>query len=353
MKKTFNSEIGILRFVFATLIFLVHAYSTFHLTVFGDANFAVEFFFFLSGFYLASYVTEKEKSGENGAEACRNYLAKRFFKILPILLVAILYGFVLMRITSDAPFVKKDLLYIFGEILPVQGYSLPATSFTGVTWYLSVLFFGLAVLYPVLSRWNSWFIQVYSVVIGLLLYGLLAVFTGNLSNPGSLVLGILFKGGVRGFAAMCFGCFIYGTVGRIERVPVLKHAAVRVILRILSYGIVIAGMAFLNDSPYLFPLLLPYVIAVTLSLYRPENAKAAPAWVEKTAKTLQALSLPMYLLHFPTVRAVEWASGSFLAALAGSPWGKTAVAYAVTIALAFLYLAAENGVKRLFAKKTA
>ncbi|MBQ6550758.1 MAG: acyltransferase [Lachnospiraceae bacterium] len=352
MEKRYNSEIGILRFVFASLIFLVHAFQVFHLPVFGDANYAVEFFFFLSGFYLAAHVIGKKKDGEDGGEACRNYLSARFGKVFPILLAAILYGLLADVIISAGTFDKKSLLYIFNEIVPLQGYGLPATTLTGVTWYLSVMFIGMALLYPVLYRWGSWFVKVYSVVIALILYGILAVVVGNLSAPGELVFFFL-RGTVRGLGAMCIGCFIYGSMDRVERVPLLKSASVRLAVRVLCYALVITGMAFLNDSPYLFSLLPPYVAAVTLSLYRKDGEGRTRPGVERFARMLQEASLPMYLFHSRTVRLVEWASGSFLKALHDSPWGKTAVAFILSVAISILWLILERSVKKALRKKSA
>ena len=349
-KKTFNSEIGILRFVFAVFIFLVHVHD---LTgrYFGDGNFAVEFFFFLSGYYLAMHAIEKRDRSLPAGEACRNYLSKRYLSLLPLLLIAILFG-ALTRLILNGGLTKAEILHSLGDVFLTQGYRFNGAFFTGVTWYLSVLMIGIALIYPLLVKWPSYFLNVFSIVFALFSYGILATATGNLSDPGSAV-GILMKGTLRGLAAMSIGCFLYGTMPRIGKIRTLRHGLLRNVIKWSCYLVVFAGMTVLTDSPYLFPLLVPYVAAVGLSLYEGTLKTKAGGKIEAFARFLQDLSLPFYLLHWNVIALTRRFAGQFLAPLPDKVRNLLTVglAFLLSLAAASLFLLVEKTVKKAWKKR--
>lgn len=350
MKKPFNVEIGILKFVFAIFIFLVHVH---HLTgpLFGDGNFAVEFFFFLSGYYLTVHAMEKRDPNLSMGESCRNYLSGRYLKLLPLLLIAILFGLA-TRFFLNGTLTKTEVLYGIGDVFLTQGYRLQGAFFTGVTWYLSVLMIGIALLYPLIVKWPSYFIQVFSIVFALFVYGLLGATTGTLSDPGSTV-GIFMKGTLRGLAAMSIGSFLYGTVKRLKNVRFLQNALIRNILKWSCYLLVFAGMTLLCDSPYLYPLLAPYVIATALSLYEGEVRTRTGGRLEKAAKFLQDLSLPFYLLHWNMIALTERFASKVFAGLPEKAGNVLTVglAFFLSVLAAAIFVLAERAVRKKLKKR--
>ena len=351
MKRAFNSEIGILKFVFAIFIFLVHAYK-WTAPLFGDGNFAVEFFFFLSGYYLAVHAVEKRDRTISVGESCRNYLAKRYLSLLPLLLIAILFGMV-TRFALNGGLSKADLLGTVGDIFLTQAFRLGGAYYTGVAWFLSVLLIGIALLYPLLSKWPSYFINVFSIVFALFVYGYLGATTGNLSDPGS-VTGIFMKGTLRGLAAMSIGCFLYGTVERMQNVKFLQNALVRNLIKWPAYLAVFAGMTFLNDSPYLFPLLAPYIIATALSLYEGTVRTSNGGAFGKVARFLQDISIPFYLLHWNVIAwAEKLAPKAGIDPNGGGKWLIVIAAFLCSLLLASLYLVIERSIQKQIGKKRA
>ena len=349
-KKAFNSEIGILRFVFAVFIFLVHVHD---LTgrFFGDGNFAVEFFFFLSGYFLAVHAIEKRDRTLSTGEACRNYLSRRYLTLLPLLLIAILFGAV-TRLIINGALTKAEILHSLGDVFLTQGYRFQGAFFTGVTWYLSVLMIGIALLYPLLVKWPSYFTNVFSIVFALFAYGTLAAVTGNLSDPGSSV-GFLMKGTLRGLAAMSIGCFLYGTMPRLSKIRMLQHGFFRNVIKWSCYLVVFAGMTFLTDSPYLFPLLLPFAVATGLSLYEGKLKTKSGGKFETFARFLQDLSLPFYLLHWNVIALTRRFAGQFLAPLPDKVRNLLTVglAFLLSLAAASLFLLVEKAVKKAWKKR--
>ncbi|MBR5739095.1 MAG: acyltransferase [Lachnospiraceae bacterium] len=352
MKKAYNSEIGILRFAFALCIFGVHSYSKLSLPFFGDGNYAVEFFFFLSGYYLTEHVLEKRARSVSIGESCRDYLSKRFLGLLPLLILSILFGIAVRFLMQGGTLTKGDIVYTVGDLFLTQGFLLEGAYYPGVAWYLSVLFIGIALLYPVLAKWPSYFTRVFSIFLALFLYGYLSMSTGNLSGPGS-VTGVFMKGTLRGIAGMSAGAFLYGSMDRVRKVGILRSRIARTVIRIICYGAVFAGMIFLEDSPYLYPLLVPYMIAVGLSLYREAgNAPANPA-VERFARFLQAVSLPFYLFHWNTIQLGIWFRDRLSGGLSESLRMILPIAFSFVLAiiLSVLYVFAEKAVRNALRKR--
>ena len=88
MKKR-NGEIDILRAVFAIIILIYHS----HIIYLKSANYfirgylGVEFFFLVSGYYLAK---NAKTSGTSVADASVRYVFNRFFSIISIYLISLI-----------------------------------------------------------------------------------------------------------------------------------------------------------------------------------------------------------------------------------------------------------------------
>lgn len=74
MGKKINGEIELLRFVFAIGVVLVHSRNLFgeEWRYFLKGSFGVEFFFIVTGFFLAKSVSKKNEGGDSQKSGKRN-----------------------------------------------------------------------------------------------------------------------------------------------------------------------------------------------------------------------------------------------------------------------------------------
>jgi len=342
--KRYYLEIDILRLIFALFIFLVHANGAFHNGLFDDGNYAVEFFFMVSGFFMAFHAEHKRDGKEKTGTNCAKYLLSRYLRFLPLLIVGTILGFVYFLIQANGVLSKDMIAYSLIDITCLQMFGFPGNYPSGVAWFFSATLIAIAILYPLLCKWGDNFSNPFGLFIGLILYGLLAHFVGNISSPGEWV-GPVMRGTVRGIGSMAIGCFIYAIQKqiRIEKLSTLAFKTITC-FKIVCYLALFLAMTFLSDSPCFFPLFPFYIVAVLLSFAGFTFIKETE-WIKKIAAFMAKISFPFFVFHFRVISFIElFSERADILQREEDSWVKTAIAFFFAMALSFLYFAIEKAV---------
>lgn len=207
MKKR-NGEIDILRAVFAIIILIYHS----HIIYLKSANYfirgylGVEFFFLVSGYYLAK---NAKTSGTSVADASVRYVFNRFFSIISIYLISliVLCGVLIINRKIEVYSLFIELLkapFNFFRFLVGAGSNI---LYIEPEWYLSVWLGVSALLYPLLiCRYKNIF-KYGMYVLCIIGFSYNYVNFGMISNNDAYT--VIRPEMIRGFSKMVMGIAVY------------------------------------------------------------------------------------------------------------------------------------------------
>ena len=293
--NTRNGLIDLQRFVFALMIVFLHM-KNYGETILPNGNIAVEFFFILSGYLIASKA-DKYKGNGLWNDNIR-FTLKKILGIFPFLLISVLFGSLLYTVlfSSSGRFLN-DFLLASVDFLSVQMFGFRGIVVSGVSWYLSVLFLCSFVLFPVLVKHRDVFVKYLAPVIVLFLYGYIAKIDGSLHVNGQWY-GFVYSGMIRGIAAISLGTITYEVRRKIDSMEVGKLGKVG----ICASPIVIIVLAFVyarssceyDTYGFMFIPLMALLVATSFS----KNNVLASSLGGRVSSFLGKFSLSIYLCHY-------------------------------------------------------
>ena len=167
-----NIGIDLLRLFFAIVVVVHHIYGS---QIHNEINYgylAVEFFFFVSGYYIIQNDCEKDTV---------HYLLRLMKKLLPIVISAqiVFVTFELLYFEHDLSDYPSILFYSLFQALGLQTLGFPIYNMNDVLWFISAYFFVSSFIYAIMRRYGK------QVIIDLLpiscgLIGLIYLFCGNI-----------------------------------------------------------------------------------------------------------------------------------------------------------------------------
>jgi len=169
---------------------------------------------------------EKDRHPEDGPGlATVRFISHKYANLFPYLLTSILLGYVVYAFkdgqTIEEFFTRIPLL-IF-DILPLRIAGFKGVYVLGISWYISAMFFSMAVLYPLCRKYRTNFVLLVCPVLGLLIYGFLSQSYGNIAVASTYLDGYFFNSGLlRGIAASSLGCVLYEWSKRLSNREITK-----------------------------------------------------------------------------------------------------------------------------------
>lgn len=219
-RKTRNGNVELLRFLFCISIVLFHAWVDLR------GYIGVEFFFIVTGFFLAKKVDRQRKTEEN--PPCMEQLLKdswkeilhRYRAIFPYLLVSTILGLVVNSYALQWD-VQNHILFCF-KLLPydfllLQNYGIQAPSMVGVIWYLTAMMLTVWLIYPLMRRAYEIFMYV-APFVSVFLMGIIIVNCGTLDSPNTFLFGWANTGFMRAISAITVGAFVYYLSGKTKKI---------------------------------------------------------------------------------------------------------------------------------------
>ena len=210
-----NGNIELFRFIFCVAVVLYHINLDIwdgdmgmgkYLSFFIHGRTCVEFFFLLSGFLMAKSIHRNPKPDSlSVGEDTVNYLYKKIKGVwIPYIILSV-------AMIIYIPFGFKDPVSYLMDRLPslvfLQRTGIGDEGFITVSWYLSSLFFAIAVIYPFLRKFYDYTSLVAAPVISSLAIGALIHETGHL--PQRAFGGVIHLSNIRAVAVVLLGVFTY------------------------------------------------------------------------------------------------------------------------------------------------
>ena len=245
-----NAVIDLLRFIFAVMIVLYHSksFAGHSLRVITGGYIAVDFFFLLSGYYLAYAASsapmpydEKNKINNIGKDTFL-YIYKRMKRLYPEFIIASLIALIARSLVLhwNLKVAAVKVAKAAGEWTFLQMAGFETGSLVGATWFLSAMILASALLYPLARRFQNGFYYYGAPMIFIFLFGLTYRTIPHFQNHTVLILDIVYVGLVRAIMELSGGCFIYILAEEMKKIhwkPVMRY--IFTILEVLAFGFVI------------------------------------------------------------------------------------------------------------------
>ena len=305
MKTKRDGKIEFFRFIFCMAVILFHYDLLFPLNTekFGlpfltSGRLGVEFFFLLSGYFLAAYAYKINYSYESLSRTTVLYTARKLSSIIPFHLFLFTLSFVVKSIIQS----PKSFVDWFNWVLKsIPGFFL--TIGTGVPeiavlkdeWYISKMLLMCLILLPLLLRFRKTFARIVAPVIAIGLIGYMVYTTTILGGVDTRLFGdLIAKTTVRAFAEMALGIFIFEVVSYLKKCNLMKKH-VRIIstcVEVILYCSCILIMTE-SDTKYEVFFLILMVMALTITLSGLSYGKTL--FNHSFFYWLGRFSLPLYL----------------------------------------------------------
>lgn len=302
--KKHNGEIDLLRLLFALIICFGHWYEAATGKIIGFFYLGVEFFFILSGYFMA---VSGSKAAENGlglretGDRTWSFLGRKIKAFYRYYFVAVLLRFVVRYLVIERCGIRNAVGYLLKSpsvfsltflTLDMQNQPL----YVGASWYLSGMLFALLLLYPVLLKFGNTALK---VIFPLLSLGIFGYFIGNgiALTQWNTWSGICYYGMLRAIADVSLGAVLFplsrALAGVLEKIDGGRLTGV--LAAVIKYGLwaLILTASFKKFVFREIDIVFYIALAVMLSFAVPKYSIKE----SKLTKTASKLSLGIYVFH--------------------------------------------------------
>lgn len=301
--KTRNGNVELLRFMFANMVVLHHAL----LPVFKGGWLGVEFFFILTGFFMAKSL---EKNKDNTAaepiavtvKKSSSDLAKRFLGLFPFVLISSLIGYVVLALNqtfgSTVASAVRQLIRLPYDLFFLQNYGFAAISYIGTIWYLSAMFFAIWLLYPIVRRHYDLYVKYIAPVLSIFLLGFLMRSFGSLAASYNWTRNGLNLGFIRAIAEISWGAFLYEVSCVLSRGKLCKKIkAVLTLTEAACYALIVAYMTIWTAHRNIYDPVIVMIMSVGIVITTSGQSILYGRLDGKLTTFLGKISMVLYLNH--------------------------------------------------------
>lgn len=318
-KKQRNGKIEFLRFYFAVLILLFHIGKRFFGTPGADADpfrlyffdeglIGVEFFFLVSGYFLAAHIYKmRDQSTKYLGQETANMIKAKFFHIFPYhfyaMAITVVINAILLYDVTDKKI--KYVLDSWSSLFFLEVFGFESSWANKLTWYLAVWLMVMFILYPIGRKNYDVFMNIICPLLALFVLGYLDYTTQSLSDIEDWT-GLFYKCFLRGFAEMALGCLAFSLVRWMnDRKWTVRGKKFLTFVEIFGYLFVLFYTCTRYNGQYEF--LMLFVIFGLVILSFSDIAPGVKYFNKPWAYKLGKLSLVIYLNQFYCIRLVEYA----------------------------------------------
>ena len=319
-----------LRFIFAILIVLGHAYSEFATKglpswIVKQGAIGVEFFFILSGILMAKSIFKNDAQTESydkiGSETSK-FIKNKYLSIFPthILTFLIMY--------AEVAYIKKltsidNFIFTLPEAFLIQMSGLRlGININPNDWYISAMLLAMLITYPLLRKYRGTFTKVIAPIMSLCIFGYLFQTTGTITPSSTSMMGGLFlKGTLRAIAEICLGVTIYEAIKYINNIEFTKLG--KVLIKIIEIGTyistIVVSCSKINTRWYFifvfvlaFGLLISFSKHSIFSVFKKSRLLLYLGDLSMTIFVCQRVIL-LPLSHYTTIKSYWINTGIFIA----------------------------------------
>ncbi|WP_196803027.1 acyltransferase family protein [Butyrivibrio sp. MC2013] len=272
-KRGRNGRIEILRFLFAFIVLLHH--SRFLLgdddCFFLGGSLAVEFFFIVSGYLMATSMEKKLRTGPANdlAGETGSFIKGKIRALMPLFPISWTIGllFVIRARRLDVSAALTLIRETVGEWTLTKMAGFNADSLDGVVWYISSMLICMAILYPLLRSHHAMMQRVICPLMAIVLLGITDMISGHPRDPYKLY-GYIYKGNIRAMAELSIGIWLYPRVKEFSE-RALSTAA-RIVIEIAEFTLFGALVVYMynngvGEADYFYIIVMTALVGLAFS----------------------------------------------------------------------------------------
>lgn len=269
---------------------------------------AVEFFFILSGYFMAVSAVRKPQvvPGTLGHETA-GFIWHKIKAILPYYL----FGYTLSFLTycvfileGEAP---KTIVEKLSGVIPnfflLSTTGIKESTVLGMSWYISAMLLSMCVLYPLLRKYTNMYLRIIAPLSAVLLAGYLYQKYGSLSLTYELDIFVT-KEILRAIMGLNIGCTVYVVSEKLKGVSFTAFS--RLLLGLFEWGcyaIALVGMHYM-DKKFSFTELFLFFFALCVTTSK--QALWGRLFDHRFIQFTNRFSLALYLCHSAVRRVIRY-----------------------------------------------
>lgn len=303
MKTNRFGKISFWKFGFCLLIILFHIASIYpnYRYNFLNGSIGVEFFFLVSGFFLAKkciYYEPKKSIGEETFD----FMKSKIKKFIPYIIILMIIG--IPYLTFIKHYTLTEHVMTFYKVLLIPASMNTDPSIYGILWYLTVMILVETVMFPLLTKYKKNFIYIVCPIIVILLMNYILVETKILVAPWTKTPFAL-KGVLRGFLVMNLGMYLYVLSEKFNNIKLTKLSKFILPIIEISMYLSIFYIANITNAHDKFDIFMLILLSIGLLISANPNAYLTKFSNNKVFYFLEKISLPMYIYQWVVIYGLE------------------------------------------------
>lgn len=294
-----NGTIDFMKFVFSIIIVLFHyTFSSLanNSRLFINGRIGVEFFFLVSGFFMAQSANRYYNQKLIG-RATKDYLWNKIKGMCPEVFIAFSFAFLVNHLVSGISFEKmiKDLINSVFELFFLRMGGLLGVSSNGNTWYISAMLLSMLILFLMLLKNKDIYLYIIAPLISIFFLGYLCMEKGSVGVDGQWT-GIVRAGMLRSTGEIALGSICYFICAEVKKICFTdKMKCFLTAVEVMLYVYVIIDTYTNKTSTLDFVLIVLLAIAIIISFSG--HSKLTQVFNKSLFTWLGKFSFSIYLGH--------------------------------------------------------
>lgn len=297
-----NGAVDFWKFVFSVVIMCFHSlyFAGSEKYVFYDGANMVEYFFLVSGYFMAASIMRErpQAMGEPVWKRTWQFLLHKIAGMCPEYYIAWAVSFLIKQIAGGLlplDLIAKHLIVSVWELLFLRMAGFNDYNANGATWYISAMLCAMLLLLPFFYKNREFFLHVLAPVLAIGILGYLYA-TGKTLRGNTDWMGFCYKGLLRAMGVLCLGCVCYLACQKIRDLQLTVFA--KALLSLTEMGGCLFALYWTfghATSKMQFLILLLFAAAVTVSCSH--QGLLAPLYDNAVSYWLGRFSFPLFLSH--------------------------------------------------------
>ena len=323
-KKVYNGVIDWWKIVFCLIIVVMHVGEYYHgdtfLFVWG--RYGVEFFFVVSGFFMAAHVMRMDENTglkEIGKENVR-FIWGKIKTVFPAFIIAWMMAFPMYIFRNGIDILHEQgmrkfimkLVCAIPNIMLLDMSGIPNTNVLGISWYVSAMLVVMFVTYPLLRKWRRNYCYIAAPIIAVALSGFYGM-TQEGYHGIDLWTGFMKYGLLRGFVSINLGCLSYVIMEYIKNSFDTMSKARKNTIRFAEPILYIACIAMMNYGTSTCVNIINIFFTIAVAITMSGQSIFMRLCNNSVSRTVGKLSLWIYFIQSPVrmFTLYMWPDASF------------------------------------------
>nr|MCR5655805.1 acyltransferase family protein [Lachnospiraceae bacterium] len=304
-----NAWVELYRFLFTVSVFLFHLFSYFEIQpeMYHGGFLSVEFFFLVSGCFLAKSVRShmEQASFSDAATYVGTYVRSRLLRLYPLYFIALCLALVAKKISFDPSFIgiRRWLFENYAEFLMLQWTPLGKEVLLSPLWFVPALFFAGLLLTAIAVLFRT-HLRLYGLVLCPVCF--LGIYGYYFVTIGKIDVIFSYHCLLRGLAGVSLGWFLFELLNALHAFDTNeKKKGKKLPFFLLSNLVLIAILIYENFAHrdrFNFLVIAGFAVGFAFLLIgsvEPSEKKA------KLLCLLGSLTYPIYVFHMPLFHLIR------------------------------------------------